>query len=195
MTQDLEKRILAEIERRALGGDLERAACLLGYAKEIGLCVSTPDLFERQLGENPLADGLYFCRARVKLKAQLREEAVVDLARGLLVCGDVKVLLETTPWVGMLAAAVPTPAWVKSALESIRHRLDGTRASEWRHLVLARDGSDDVAVHVRMAQLRQNEGGDLEVSAMSAVHARAPRWLEGWLRLVVVRAREILEIP
>jgi hypothetical protein len=184
---NLEQQILAEIELRALGGDVDRAAKLLGYAKEIGLCVSPPDLFERQLSEDPLAEHLYWCRARVKLRAGLGEEAVVDAVRALLVSEDVESLLEQTRWVRVLVAVHSVPKWVESALEAVFHRLDGTRHSEWQHLVRAREASDDVAVHVRMAQVRRDERSELEASALGSVLERASGWVEGWLRLIVAR--------
>jgi hypothetical protein len=187
--KNMERHIRAEIERRALAGDIERAANLLGYAKEVGLCLSPPDLFERELSVDPLAACLYQCRARVKFRARLTEEAVVDTTRALLVDEDVKVVLEVSPHVHALARVIPVPPWVNAALESVRHRLDGTKASEWRHLVLARERSDDVAVHVRMAQLRRGEGSELEVSTLSSVLESASAWFEGWLRVVVVRSR------
>jgi hypothetical protein len=188
VNKSLEQQILAEIEQRALADDLDRAGRLLGYAKEIGLCVSPPDLFERQLAEDPLADPTYRCRARVKLRAELREEAVVDMTRALLVCEDAQRILLETSWVRLLASIVSVPKWVGSALDAVFHRLDGTKHSEWRHLVRARDASDDVAVHVRMAQLRRDERSDLEACALSSVLERAPGWVEGWLRLIVARA-------
>ncbi len=99
MNKNLEQQILTEIEQRALGEDFERAGRLLGYAKEIGLCVSPPDILERQLAEDPLAAELYRCRARVKLRAELREEAVVDMTGALLVCEDAESIPLETRWV------------------------------------------------------------------------------------------------
>ena len=186
---DMERRILSEIERRALRGEVERAGYLLGYAKEIGLCLSPPDIFERELALDPLAAGLYRTRACVKHRAELREEAAVDMTRALLVCEDVDALLEEARYVRAVVRLNSVPPWVNAALESVAHRLDGTRASEWRHLVAARVGSDDVAVLVRMAQLRRGEGSTLEVSTLGSVLERAPEWLEGWLRMVVAQSR------
>src|SRR5271169_1012179 len=100
----MERRILEEIERRALGGDLERAASLLGYAKEVGLCLSPPDLFERELSIDPLAGHFYRCRARVKWRADLREEALVDMTRALLVSEDEELLLQEAGLVREAAA-------------------------------------------------------------------------------------------
>src|SRR5580658_1105910 len=93
---------------------------------------------------------------------------------------------------GLVRTAAATEAlapWARAALEAVFHRLDGTRDSEWRHLVEARDGSDDVAVHVRMAQLRRGLGDELEVPALAAAVELAPLWLDGWLRLIVAQMR------
>ena len=186
---ETENQILAEIERRALGGDLDRAADLLGYAKEVGLCLSPPDMFERELAIDPLAGHFYRCRARVKWQAELREEAVVDMTRALLVSQDEELLLEEAGALRTVAASVTFSSWANEALESIFHRLDGTPDSEWRHLVAAQEGSDDVAVYVRMAELRRDSGDELEVSALNGVLDQAPGWVEGWLRLIVARTR------
>ncbi len=186
---DMEQRIRGEIERRALGGDLERAASLLGYAKEVGLCLSPPDLFERELSLDPLAGHFYRCRARVKWRADLREEALVDMTRALLVAQAEERLLEEVGLIRDAASVEPLASWARHALASIYHRLDGTPDSEWRHLVAARDGSDDVAVHVRMAEVRRDRGDEGEVAALSAVLEQAPGWLDGWLRLIVARTR------
>ncbi len=186
---DTENRILAEIERRALGGDLDRSANLLGYAKEVGLCLSPPDMFERELAIDPLAGHFYRCRARVKWRADLREEALVDMTRALLVAEDEEFLLEEAGRVRAVAAGETLPSWACEALEAVFHRLDGTPDSEWRHLVAAQEGSDDVAVYVRMAEARHGSGDELEVSALDGVLDQAPGWVEGWLRLIVARAR------
>ena len=93
VTMDVQNRIFAEIECRALGGDLDRAANLLGYAKEVGLCLSPPDLFERELAVDPLAGHFYRCRARIKWRSDLREEALVDMTRALLVARDEELLV------------------------------------------------------------------------------------------------------
>ncbi len=186
---DVQNRIFAEIECRALGGDLDRAANLLGYAKEVGLCLSPPDLFERELAVDPLAGHFYRCRARIKWRADLREEALVDMTRALLVAQDEEILVLEAGRVREVAASVELASWVRHAIEAVFHRLDGTPDSEWRHLVAASDGSDDVAVHARMAELRRGEGSELEVRALSAVLEQAPSWLDGWLRLIVARTR------
>jgi hypothetical protein len=172
-----------------IAGDLERAANLLGYAKEIGLCLSPPDLFERELAVDPFGAQFYRCRARVKCRAGLREEALVDMTRMLLVCDDEDLLFDQAGTVRQHATDVPLAPWARHALASIYQRLDGAPNAEWRHLVLARDASDDVAVHARMAEHRRGTGGKAEIVALTAVTEQAPGWLEGWLRLSVARTR------
>ncbi len=186
---EVEKRILLEIERRAIAGDLERAANLLGYAKEVGLCVSSPDMFEQELAVDPLAGQFYRLRARVKWRAELREEALVDMTRALLVCDDEAFLFDQAGNVREQATDVPLAPWARHALASVCHRLEGTPDSEWRHLVLARDASDDVAVHVRMAENRRGAADEAEIAALGAALEQAPGWLEGSLRLIVARTR------
>ncbi len=186
---EIEKRILLEIERRAVAGDLERAANLLGYAKEVGLCLSPPDMFERELAIDPLAGQLYRCRARVKWRAGLREEALVDMTRALLVCDDEEFLFDQVGNVREHATDVALAPWARHGLASVYQRLVGTPDREWSHLVLARDASDDVAVHVRMAEHRRGAGDDAEIGALSAALEQVPEWLEGSLRLIVARSR------
>ena len=186
---EVENRILLEIERRANAGDLERAASLLGYAKEVGLCLSPPDMFERELDADPLARRIYECRAHVKWRAGLREEALVDMTRALLVCGDEELLFDEVAKVREHATDVPLAPWTRHVFASVYHRLDRTPEREWRHLVLARDASDDMAVHVRMAEHRRGSADEAEIAALGAALEQVPGWLEGWLRLTVARAR------
>jgi hypothetical protein len=148
---NLEERLREEIERRARAGDLERAARLLGYAKEVGLCVSEPEIFERELAADPFAGHLYRCRARIKWRAGLREESVGDMARALLVCD---VFLDELGRVREVAESIPVAPWVRDAIESVVHRVRGERTAEWRRLLAARDQSTDMAVHVRIAQVQ-----------------------------------------
>jgi hypothetical protein len=49
-----------------------------------------------------------------------------------------------------------------------RTRLDGTPATEWKHLHRALAAAREVAVHVRVAQLEHGTGSIIEVCMLSS---------------------------